>query len=1011
MKNLNEYFIKLQELTNTNLELLKALNDSFYTKSEHIAVNVDGASYTIPSFIHLENKINSLQADFENLVNAPLTGDAAFNFNGNTQSIELKGFTNTPMKAFDNVAAGNIADAMTTFSAQKNKVFKDFMTPTPYVRIDMTSLPDDILSVSVKKIIINNDELRAMLDSRSGMTSDKACAAISYTDVNKMLYSYAEDADYETYNKVYSMPVRDKLGTGTYTIQSIKRDWTDADFNEHYTLVLDTMSYYVADETIQRTLSANDYLVTRNDKMKLKIESVDASTNTVTVSVMHNAYADLTDITVGDSDMCHLKYFSKDDVSSFKYIDVPLEENPRIIVFIAPIQRNTLIQAAWGDGFWFNVDNLKYDENTQQSFRDYYDSAVTNIGDKLFGVVSMLSDDFVNMTGDTFNTLSSIKPVITESDLVVTQVNKHLNNSETVKNIYDIYSEKSNSKAQLNDVQRQIDAIKDMMNKQSFDNATSNLKVYEDQLNTLTARKRTLTRTVTDCITRLSNAVADTDTPIDNPKYHIRGMFDFTSFETDNLLATGVNVIKIDVEYRYKNIDKVTGNAETIGSDDIFSDWCVMPSMTRARLASSSGSVIRFALEPDNSAVNEPSFNQLDIPITQGETVDIRLRVVYSTGFPFVRFTSSWSDIINIAFPDEYKQSMTVVDIISENNDDARNSAFDIKMDESGIIEHVDDRLIDQNITFFHQPDHIASGFYTSERRVIPLKDKLKSISDDVTTLKDEVFGTYENAVKVTFGETGREIEVVPFANNTYITTSYADAPRIKENGNETNVSEMMMYITLTNTSEHNVRLFSIFPGTYTDDINENSKSKYDYSDYAGQSNGSGDWVILYTQKKENGFNTHCQKMNQWITFRLNNPYNGDSYISNDNQYSINDKLSHTTSPNYVTGKTDDNGSELYSNKYGLNNNNNGAVLYPYLADLSTLTITNGNSNYQMLRPGESLRVPMMYAFNMENMKTISKTISFDLRTSLFNDLSNYTISVVGNNQNASSSITTTSNN
>ena len=82
--SLTEYLTEIQELTKKNLEILKALNNSFYTKSEHLSVTIDNTNYVIPSFISLENKLNMLEDNLENLVNAQRTREAAFKFNSNT---------------------------------------------------------------------------------------------------------------------------------------------------------------------------------------------------------------------------------------------------------------------------------------------------------------------------------------------------------------------------------------------------------------------------------------------------------------------------------------------------------------------------------------------------------------------------------------------------------------------------------------------------------------------------------------------------------------------------------------------------------------------------------------------------------------------------------------------------------------------------------------------------------------------------------------------------------------
>ena len=80
MANITDYLYRLQDLTNTNLKILTAINDAFSTKKEHLSVMIGTKRYIIPSYIALENKVDQLQADFENLVSIPKTGEAAITF-------------------------------------------------------------------------------------------------------------------------------------------------------------------------------------------------------------------------------------------------------------------------------------------------------------------------------------------------------------------------------------------------------------------------------------------------------------------------------------------------------------------------------------------------------------------------------------------------------------------------------------------------------------------------------------------------------------------------------------------------------------------------------------------------------------------------------------------------------------------------------------------------------------------------------------------------------------------
>jgi hypothetical protein len=151
MASVNDSLIQIQTLTKKNLEILKAINDSFFTKQNHLTVKVGDASYVMPSFISLENKINSLQAAFENLVNAPSTGEAYFNFDGDSRAIEVRGYTHTPLSIS--------LDKVDEFGVEQNDIFKDFLTPVPYINIPLQTLPNDITSVNVKTVIPESEQL------------------------------------------------------------------------------------------------------------------------------------------------------------------------------------------------------------------------------------------------------------------------------------------------------------------------------------------------------------------------------------------------------------------------------------------------------------------------------------------------------------------------------------------------------------------------------------------------------------------------------------------------------------------------------------------------------------------------------------------------------------------------------------------------------------------------------------------------------------------------------------
>lgn len=985
-KNITECLVQLQQMANQNVKLLTAINDSFYTKAEHLNVTVDGVKYNIPSFLSLENKINDLMVNFENLVNAPKTGVAAFNFNGNTQQIEVKSFQNSP----DSVKLSPVIN----FGVEQKDILKDFLFPNTYVKMDLSSIGDDITSVSVKKIIPKTEELRDLLLSRLQL-GDNACTSLPYTTIVEILEKYKEDEDYVEYDTIRSLPIRNHDYFGEYKIEEIISNETDTNFDEYYNVRIsgddNPLVYFTRSKTLMHYLEVGDKLISNNDKTKLEIVNIDQASRVVRVKVLDGAYLNLTTYNQNES-LGLLKYYGgkKTSINEFKYINVPLEEDQYILLFIAPINNELNIRADYGDGLFFNTFNLYCDiDGKIYYFHDYFTEFVNNIGDMLFSLSAMSNESIANLTKEQYDRLSGSKPIFDESLLEVIEINSHLNNSPTIQEIYSLYNQKQGYKNDLKGIQSQIDQVNNLLSSLSFEDTTQNRSIYEAQLTSLNTRRDELNTTISSIINELSVAASDSDTPIDNPKYRIRGFFDCEKFISDNNLdATPIRII---VQYRYKNSNQSTGNAKVI-SNYVFSDWNLMDSVSRVKYPERNGQFYNYKWENENGDVNEISYNQIDIPISQGESVDIRLKVVYDLGYPFCVFTSAWSDVLNIPFPNALKKNVTVLDIIEENNNDITNNSFENILKNKGVTTHVDDKVMDQDNTYFHQPEHISSGFYTAERRIIPLRDKLNSIDQDIISLKDEVYGTTAEDLQVSIRDGISSTTILPYSPNLHETYAYQDATGI-DGGT---VKQVNLVLEFKNTGDHNVKLFSIFPGNISTKISNKSQTKFGVENYIGTTIIKKDKYseessvhILYDKEYIEGEYISPQTYNQWVYFRIKNAYTGEGYYATSGNESfdprpINDVLSGTRDDKYTEIPSDTGTTQ--------------AVLYPKVSDLSKITIDGGAlSYYKLIKPGETLQVPFVWKMYITAGDSIQKTISFDLRTSLYSDPINYILTIKSN--------------
>ena len=1020
----------MQIIFQQNLEILTALNDSFYTKKNHLSISVNGDRIAIPSFLSLENKIDAVQQDLENLLNAPKTGEAFMYFDGTTQKMELSGYASAP-------AHIDIPNPVSQFNVETNNIFKDFMSPNPYVKLDISSISNNIKHVDIKKISFNNEELISTIKTLLDVDeeSDNPSYIIQYTDLYKLLLNYTKDLDYVEYDTIKRLPTRHSDAYGTYNIQSIDDNYTDSDFNEHYVLVLDRdLNYYVNNGTIERSIKVGDLMITNNDKVQMVVEEVYSSARTIKVKILYGGYADLCDLTSNNVDLYQLKFYKPADFNRNKYIEVPLEEDEYVCIFVSAINDTTNIESSIGAGLYIDTD-LLVDESGVK-FREYYNKYVNNIGDALFAITRMMDDDSqiekLNKSG--FETLRDYKPILNEDNITVTQINKHLNDSSSVQAIRNLYNQKTTYKNELDDVQASINQVNNILADISFDDTTNTRLLYENQLTDLNAKKKELTSSINSLVNEIAENANNSDIPIENAKYHIRGFADISGFEKEHPEA---KVIRIDVEYRYKNKNKFIGNAETIGPDSyIYSDWNKMDSIYRKTTPVWDEEDIRchYEIEPLTENVNVISFNQIDIPITQGENVDIRIRYIYNLGYPFVEFASDWSDIYNQAFPEEYLTNVEILDIITENNDDVKKNAYIGLMDQYGLLSHITDSIQDQTILYRHSADYISSGFYTAERRIIPLSDKLRELSESILDLNSEVYGSISDNLVITLSDNVTTARIRPNITNTFKVVSYKDNDNKIYIPNEiwpdaagTNIDIACSQLTLNlyNDGEYPLRLHTLFPGDYNLELSDETNSRYSINDYI-LPDGTGGVYMQFDDTverdnegqmiKDNQFVK--QRYNQFIYFRTHDISNNGQalYAVDVNEIVDNDKTmdvlkisnNKLLGNEYVSPEAHIRDGKDFQLGDSAEGKKRYASVIPYPGKLSNICCEAGQT-FIKLNPGESIVLPITFYYWFEGdftnsqtnprtkLESATRTIEFDLRTSLFSDPISFKVNLLAN--------------
>lgn len=896
MATVADYLSQLQKLTHQNLDILKTINESFFTKQNHLSIQIGDSNYAVPSFISLENKINYLQEAFDNLVNAPKTGEAFFNYDGSSRSIEVRGYSTTPNKISLNEP--------TEFGVVTNNLIKELLTPAPYVRFNLSSIPNDINTVSIKKIVPRKDVLVNMFSS---ILKDNNTSKYSWGTMKMALDQLNSGVDYIEYNYTKKLPVKTNIGHATYVIKDVLSDTFNDQLEE--IIVVDMRmdidnplyttknTYKLFDETLERTLQAGDELITYDNNAKLRIESIkyiDGLKFQVTLKVVNGEYVNLSGCSgLEIPDNSKLKFFSPVNFDEDKYIDVELSNEKYVYITIAPVNERMNVQAPWAEGVVINTHSLK--NSSDESFNEYYDENVRNIGDLLIELSTITNSSINRLSKDEFEKLTKYVPVLNTNDLNVVRINTHLDTSKIGKNIRDLHQQKTELQAKLDKILERINEINEDESKYKFGYISDSSLVNKSGL--LKRRDETLNsiNIITSKILEISNS-----NYIEESKYRIRGYFDIDNFIKSNNF-NDKHIKGIQVQYRYKapsdhkpvlnNNTPIKYSLQYMPNESYsFSNWNIMDGFMRYKEVSYDDNGISVNYKDNNEG---PVYNQIDIPIQFGESVDIKLKVVYDYGYPFVEVSSDWSEVCNIDFPKELQEELTLDEIVKINTEDYDNNRFTSTLNDLGVLNHIDDMVADNASKFYHKPENISSGFYNKADSLISLKEKLAEMDSLLTHLKDEVLGTASDVITVTLSNDNRSIIVRPDVDNQMILQPYSSFIKESQSNegyiydtDDNGLVSTVLNLTITNNTDHVVKLYPMFPGTRSTILSSLKNTRYELTDYARQESTStpAGVVIAYTKinEEDSQFLEYykLQTANQFLTFRLNDIYTNQWYYA-----------------------------------------------------------------------------------------------------------------------------------
>lgn len=1037
--SLKDYYIKIEQLYNESLKLLLALNKSLTSNSSEVNVQIINNDNTvsnikIPSFLYMDNKIEQLSTNFNMLFNIPKDGEAWFQESNNTYKLNVVQTNTTPSSPDVNI---NEIHA----SIKQNNILKDLVSPQTFLKINIDNIPDNIEKIYMKKFIYYDIDLFEQIQSGTYETYDDYIAAF---------YNLSKGIDYDEYESVIDMPLRNNKFESEFKILEIIDSYNnEVTNNKIYEVKLDTIQYNnFEDKTVTYSLKIGDYISLEEGFNVFKVIDVKKNNDIFLVTIEEtNGHTILQSF--NENQLMVFRIYNP-DYQKYKYVEIPIEENQYITVFIATINNN--IRSKFSEPININLDSIYiYDENdniivdnatnTKMTYLSYYNKYCKNIGDILEGLTNTIYPQFSNFTLTELQELQDsdvikdyVSNALNSDDIKVVRINDHIFNEESSEQIMSLNSQKLSIQSQLNTLQNNIDDIYNQLTTTNFnEDITVTQNSLKEKLTVLYNERNTLNKQLISTVNEidvLKGGIKSTE----SSKYRVRGILN-----TDNIeqyIEENINykckIIGIDVEYRYKSINTDTSNVISINAN-IFSEWNKFNTIDKERKLVFDNTTNTYKIEYVNydSISNNLSWKQIDIPITSGEDVIIRLRYKYSIGQPFINFYSPWSDEFTIAFPLEFTNENDITTILYQNENDVINAKFINTLISQGYEEHVNNKIIDGEKQYYHMPENIYSGFNTPENKLISLKDKLTEMSTIIDELKT-IHNQYTQKYKVYLEWDGKNVELLSDTEN-----------EISINIFETYENEIFtskkVNLIFRNVGDIPVKFYNFFKGT----SNTNISDIVNYSNILSPVHYKNVPVLIENEDIINNetLNKFRQKCGQWIYFRQTNPYTLLQFYTLDNSNNIfmigddenykyqglilpptnNDQFVNISEYKYlnmdstININNQESLSKLYYKYENIKNNSNNLTVMPSGAFFTTNLVSssqlqcdkNDNTDivYKTIDVGDSVTIPLLLEYyinsNEQSFNMITRKLMFDIRPNVDKDIKHYIISIkIYNNTN-----------
>ena len=755
---------QVQLLNNNAVSLLTSMNN--VVNSQDSSVNVvqldnegNETTYSLPTVGKLQADINIINSNIKRL--SGLNDNTVHVIEGNsTKKVYLTDLNREPNRI-------DVLNTVSNFSATNNWFFESLINPMLSVNFDLTDKVDrDVDGIISRRYIVKFQKNEDGTLTENGETSrnDFVNTFVNRTDIN--ISDFLDWHSNPTNTGVL------KQNNPTYDEQIFNFEYEEIEEQGLYSVIaqeVDSVNnklwYHIypniytnrdGEEFVLKT--GNELILNKRDSVT-RWKIVETSTASSEFRIRLERIEGYDPVPTGSNT---LKFYGHKKANNNIKVTVGFDEY--LVIFAKPINsKNKIKGSVWSRGTGLYTNDLVLDTDNNVSMSQFYIDTVYDYG--------LLLKDMIQKQIPTKYAAIPNVPVLLEDNFKVVQINKHLTDTPDSRELKDLHSQKINTKSKLEQVNSAIIQKNRELSVKKFPSVAERNKSI-NELSKLTQEQETLSKLMSSVTTQMKSS-KDTVSKSE-AKFRVRGFWDIPEPVQERGYRPQ-EVIQFIIQYRYSSKTGIENQTEGFSIQNVssrsirgdrelvktayFANWVQVNSDLRKRVYDRENDKWIWEIE-DVSDADTPNINQLDIPISPQEKVEIRVKSVSEVGYPDSLITSDWSDPITIDFPDDLNNVLDENEfILEEAEQDNMAIMFEEKLNAKGINRHVSESFTVNEEYFAHKDNSIETIFKDNEGNPFNLQEYLQFLTNKIKTLEDIILSA-KGVLKVSVFNGSDEVEI-----------------------------------------------------------------------------------------------------------------------------------------------------------------------------------------------------------------------------------------------------------